>query len=38
MNDNQPDSISLRDLLLGIVLAILCIAWIAAPWIFGERF
>lgn len=38
MNDNQPDSISLGNILFGICLAILCIAWIAAPWIFGEGF
>ncbi|MET3648057.1 hypothetical protein ABIC60_002697 [Phyllobacterium ifriqiyense] len=38
MNDNHPGSISLRDLFVGICLAIVCIAWIAFPWIFGEGF
>lgn len=37
MNDNN-DSVSLLNIVLGVCLAIVCIAWIAAPWIFGEGF
>lgn len=34
MNDNHPESIGLRNIVVGICLAIVCIAWLLISLIF----
>lgn len=37
MNDND-EGVSLLNIVLGVCLAIVTVAWVLAPWIFGEGF